>query len=89
MKINMRLNLTTTLTIVFSLITVTALIGTATALPQDSPTNSPKIVETGHMTYRSIAAVVGSNPLSLSNSTTGDSSEIDLNLLQVLPAPQA
>jgi hypothetical protein len=88
MKINMRQNLTSYLTIAFSLVTVTALIDTVTAVPQDGPTNSPIFVDTGHMVHGSVAAVVGSNPLTLSNSTIGDSSEIDLNLLQILPAPQ-
>ena len=89
MKINMRLYLTSYLTIAFSLVTITALIGTATAMPQDGLTNSPIIVDTGPMIHVRVAADVGNNPLTLSNSTIGDSSEIDLNLLQVLPAPQA
>jgi hypothetical protein len=89
MKINMRLYLTSYLTIAFSLVTIMALIGTATAMPQDGLTNNPIVVDTGPMIHVSVAADVGSNPLTLSNSTIGDSSEIDLNLLQVLPAPQA
>ena len=89
MKINTRLHFTSYLTIAFSLVTVTALIGTATAAPQDGPTNSPLIVDTGHMMHGSVAAVVGSNPLTISNSTIGDSSEIDLSLLQILQTPQA
>jgi hypothetical protein len=85
----MQLHLTSYAAIAFSLVTVTALIGAANAVPQEDLTTSPKIVDTAHLMYESVAAVVGSNPLTLSNSTTGDSSEIDLNLLQILPTPQA
>lgn len=89
MKTNTRLRLISYLTIAFSLVTVTALIDTVTAVPQDGPPNGPIFVDTGHMMHGSVAAVLGSNPLTLSNSTIGDSSEIDLNLLHILPAPQA
>jgi hypothetical protein len=89
MTINTQLHLTSYVTIAFSLVTVTASIGAANAVPQDDLTTNPKIVDTAHLMYESVAAVVGSNPLTLSNSTAGDSSEIDLNLLQILPTPQA
>ena len=88
MKIKTRLHLTSYFTIAFSLVTLTALTGIAIALPQDSPTNSRTIVDRGHMMHGSVAAVVSSSPLTFSNSTIGDSSEIDLNLLQILPPPQ-
>jgi hypothetical protein len=89
MKINTRLHLTTYLTIAFSLILVTALMDTTTAVPQDSPTNSHIIVDIGQMMHGNVVAIVDSNPLTFFNSTVGGSSEIDLNLLQILPPPQA
>jgi hypothetical protein len=89
MKINRRLPLTSYLTIALSLVIVSALMDTATAVRQDGPINSPIIVETEYMRHGSVAAVVGSNSLAFSNSTIGDSSEIDLSLLQILSAPQA
>jgi hypothetical protein len=67
MTINMQLHLTFYVTIALSLVTITALIGAANAVPQDVLTNSPKIVDTAHLMYESVAAIVGSNPLTLSH----------------------
>lgn len=88
MKINTRLYFTSYVSIAFILVTVTALIGSATAEPQDGPTKSPMILDTARMMHEGAAAVVGSNPLTFSNSTIGDSSEIDLSLLQIIQTTQ-
>jgi hypothetical protein len=88
MKTNTRLHFASYLTISFSLVTGMALMGTATAAPEDGATNSPPITDTRHMMHSSVDAALGSNLLTISNSTTGDSSEIDLSLLQILTPPQ-